>query len=218
MYSSLWLTPGFLISAVVTLAAGCYSYIYLPIQMRRAYRQSLLTLAQAVETKDTGALGHGERVADLVTAVAKEMHVPRRERRQMMYAAFLQDIGNVRVPSAVLNKTDRLTFTEFNMVKVHTDTGADMVAQVRFLRDVAPIIRYHHEAWDGNGYPKGLEGQEIPLGSRILAVCTAYDSMVHAKSYRARMSGEEATSMIRVLSGTKYDPEVVNIFLSVLKK
>lgn len=218
MNSSLWSSPEFIISGIITLAAGFYSYAYLPVQMRKAYRQSLLTLAQAVETKDTGAMGHGERVAWYVVEVAKEMKVNRRDRRKMEYAAFLQDIGNVRVPSAVLNKTDRLTLAEFNLVKKHTETGAAMVEQVRFLRNVAPIIRYHHEAWDGRGYPNGLGGQEIPLGSRILAVCTAYDSMVHSKAYRSRMSEEEAVSMIRALSGTKYDPEVVRVFLRVLKR
>ena len=218
MADSFWLSPAFLASAAFTAGLGCYSYVYLPIQMRRAYRQGLLTLARAVETKDTGSEGHGERVAAYVVAVAKEMGVPAKERLKMEYAAFLEDIGNVRVPHAILNKTSRLTKGEFDILKAHSVIGADMVEQVTFLRDIAPIIRHHHEAWDGSGYPDKISGRDIPLGARIVAVCTAYDSMVHARAYRARMTEERAIQEVRAGAGTKYDPAVIDVFLRVLRK
>lgn len=218
MANSFWLSPAFLLATFVTLAAGFYSYVYLPYQMRRSYRQSLLTLSRAVETKDVGAEGHGERVSSYVMDIAKEMKLPKKEIRRLEYAAFLQDIGNVRVPHAILNKRGRLTKEEFDILKAHTVIGAEMVEQVSFLRDIAPVIRHHHECWDGSGYPDGLKGEEIPLGSRILAVATAYDSMLCRKAYRGSKAEEQAVTELRSGSGTKWDPMVVEVFLKVLQK
>lgn len=218
MADSFWFSPAFLAAAALTLGAVCYSYFYLPAQMRRAYRQSLLTLARAVETKDTGSEGHGERVAEYVVAVAREMRLSAKERQKMGYAAFLQDIGNVRVPHAILNKPNNLKREEFDIVKTHAVMGADMVEHVKFLRDISPIIRHHHESWDGSGYPDQLTGNAIPLGARILAVCTTYDSMVHARAYRPQLDEETAIREVRAGAGAKYDPEVVNSFLRILKR
>jgi HD-GYP domain-containing protein (c-di-GMP phosphodiesterase class II) len=212
------ITPALIVSLLVTVIAGCYAYVYLPIAMRKAYRQSLRTLSRVVETKDTGAEGRGERVAAYAVQVAKELRVPAKERQKIEYAAFLQDIGNVRVPHKILNKTQALSPKEFEIVKQHTLVGAEMVGQVKFLSDIAPIIRHHHECWDGSGYPDGLKGKEIPLGSRILAVCTAYDSMTRERAFRHGMDKETAIRELRAGSGTKYDPEVVRAFLKVLKK
>lgn len=216
--SNILANPAVIISGLFTIVAGGYAYVYLPLVMRKAYRQGLLTLARAVETKDAGAEGHGERVAAYVIQVAKELRVPARERRRMEYAAFLQDIGNVRVPHRILNKAQALTEEEFEILKGHTLVGAEMVEQVKFLRDVAPIIRHHHERWNGSGYPDGLKGKEIPLGSRILAVCTAYDSMLRTRAYRPGMDDESAIRELRAGAGTVYDPDVVKAFLKVLKK
>ncbi len=218
MGDSFWLSPAFIIAATVTGAAVCYSYVYLPVQMRNAYRQGLLTLARAVETKDIGYLGHGERVAEYVVAVAKEMHVPTAEIRKMEYAAFLQDIGNVRVPHAILNKAEEPTPEEVEILRSHATIGAGIVEQVKFLCDISPIIRHHHEDWDGSGYPDGIAGEEIPIGARIIAACTAYDSMVHIRAYRPPMDEEEAIRQIRADAGAKYDPAVVDTFLRVLQK
>lgn len=218
MANSLLLSPAFIISAMATIFAGGYSYIYLPVQMRKAYRQSLLTLARAVETKDIGSEGHGERVAEFVVAVAREMRLTLKQIRQMEYAAFLEDIGNVRVPHAILNKVDPLTEEEFAILKNHTVIGAEVVEQVKFLRNISPIIRHHHEAWDGSGYPDGLKGKDIPLGARILSVCTAYEVMQRTRVYRDKLDESVAINEIRAGSGTKYDPDVVRALLKVLRK
>lgn len=218
MPTNILLSPAFITSAAITVAAGGYSYAYLPIQMRKAYRQSLMTLASAVETKDKGSIGHGGRVAELVMATAKEMRLSGKESMKIEYAAFLQDIGNVRVPHTILNTADSLTPEEFEIVKSHTRIGSEIVEQVKFLRDISPLVRYHHESWDGNGYPDGLKGDRIPLGSRIIAVCTAYDAMVHEKAYRPAIAEEEAIRAVRAGAGIKYDPAVVDAFLKALKK
>jgi HD-GYP domain-containing protein (c-di-GMP phosphodiesterase class II) len=218
MATNILLSPAFIVSAMITGGVGGYAYIYLPVQMRKAYRQSLLTLASAVETKDTSSIGHGRRVAELVMATARQMRLSRKEYTKMEYAAFLQDIGNVRVPHSILNATDSLTPEQFEIVRNHTLIGADIVEQITFLRDISPIIRHHHEYWDGAGYPAGLKGDQIPLGARIIAVCTAYDAMVHEKPYRPAIDEDEAIRSIRAAAGAKYDPAVVDAFLKALKK
>jgi HD-GYP domain-containing protein (c-di-GMP phosphodiesterase class II) len=211
-------STAFLVSAGITMVAAWYAYIYLPKQMQKAYRQSLLTLSRAVETKDPSAVGHGERVSTYMVAVAKEMRVQKSEILKMEYAALLQDIGNVRVPHQILNKAGRLTDEEFGILRGHTTIGFEILEQVKSLRDIAPIVKYHHEAWDGSGYPDGLRGEDVPLGARILAVCTAYDSMIHARAYRQQLDEETAVREIRAGAGTRYDPSVVDAFLQVLKR
>lgn len=218
MTNSVLLSPAFMIAVLITLAVACYTYIYLPTQMRRAYRQSLVTLARAAETKDIGSVGLGERVAEYAVAVAKEMNLPKGERTKIEYATFLQDIGNARVPHSILGKTENLTDEEFGIVHSHVRIGAEVVEQVKFLQDISPIIRHHHEAWDGSGYPDGLSGDKIPLGARIIAVCTAYDAMVHDRPYRPARDEEDAIRQIRHDAGTRYDPLVVDTFLRVLKR
>ena len=212
------LSPAVIVSVALTVAAGFYAYVYLPFQMRKAYRQSLQTLARAVETKDAGAEGHGERAAQYAVEVAAEMRLPAKDRLKIEHAAVLQGIGNVRVPYAILNKPGQLTAEEFDILKGHTLIGAEMVEQVKFLRDISPTIRHHHEAWDGSGYPDGLSGNEIPLGARILAVCTAFESMLHTRAYRSGLGVDRAISELRAEMGTKYDPAVITAFLKVLKK
>lgn len=211
-------TPAFQVAAVATIAAAVYSYAYLPLRMRLAYRQSLLTLARAVEAKDLKAAGHGERVAEYAIGIAKQMNLPAKMLRRMEYAAFLQDIGNVRVPYAILNKPGRLTKNEMKRLQTHTEVGTEIVEQVEFLKDISPMIRHHHEAWDGSGYPDGLGGDEIPLGARILAVATAFDSMSSERSYHSPMDEENAVRELKAGAGQKFDPAVVEAFLRVLQK
>ena len=218
MATDILLSPAFIASAVITGGVGGYAYVYLPVQMRKAYRQSLMTLASAVETKDRSSIGHGRRVAELVIATAKQMRLSRKEHTKMEYAALLQDIGNVRVPHSILNTSDSLTPEQFEIVRNHTLIGADIVEQITFLRHISPIIRHHHEFWDGSGYPNGLKGSRIPLGARIIAVCTAYDAMIHEKPYRAAIDQDETIRTIRAAAGVKYDPAVVDAFLKALKK
>ncbi len=208
----------YVLSLAATAAAAAYSYIYLPRRMRRAYRMSLLTLARAVEAKDLKAAGHGERVAALIADLARQMRLPKKLAKELEYAAFLQDVGNIRVPHAILNKPGPLTDEERTHLQSHTLIGAEIVEQVRFLKNISPVIRHHHEAWDGSGYPDGLKGEEIPIGARILAVATAYDSMTTERPYHDKMDEDAAIAEIRALRGLKYDPKVVESLLRVRQK
>lgn len=204
------------VSILLTIAALYISYKWLPDRMQNVYRQSLLTLSRAVEVKDTRSEGKGERIARYTVAVAEQMEIPRKLRPMMEYAAFLHDIGNVRVPHYLLNKTEPLTDKETETLQAQPVIGAEIVSQVKFLKDIAPILRHQYEAWDGSGYPDHLRGPDIPLGSRILAVCTAYDSMKHPRSGEAVLNEDERIVAIKSKSGVLYDPAVVDAFTTIL--
>jgi len=216
-----WLNAQVIVAAtagLVTIFCLYFSYRVLPRQMGRAYQDALNTLAAAVETKDSGTVGHARRVADYATAVARTFGVSGAELRRIEYAALLRDIGKVKIPHRVLNKTDPLTAEEWEIVKSHVALGAEMAASVPFLAHTADLIQHHHENWDGTGYPDGMAGEDIPLGSRILAVATDYDAMVSERPYHEPLSKQEAISSIRKGSGGKYDPKVVEIFLGFVER
>ena len=130
-------------------------------------------------------------------------------------AALLHDIGKVAIPSHILNKPDRLTAAEFEEMKRHVDVGADMLAQFSLQASVAPIVRAHHENWDGTGYLRGLQRRTIPLGARIVSVVDCFDALTSDRPYRARIPREEALQIVRSRQGTMYDPAVVDAFVRV---
>ena len=210
--------------AAVSMAAlfmsglGMYvSRVMLPAKMKRVYVKSITALAAAVETKDSGTVGHAKRIAELTVAVAGVMGIKGRELERIEYAALLRDIGKSVIPQAVLTKTTPLTRAEWEIVKSHTTLGADMVAAVPFLAATADYVRHHHECWDGSGYPHNLRGEQIPLGSRILAVTSDYDAMISQRPYHLHpMAPHRAMEEIRAGAGVKYDPAVVEAFVNVL--
>lgn len=208
------------IAAVAISISGFSLYVsrvVLPAKMKRAYLRSITALAAAVETKDSGTLGHAQRVADLTKAMARRMGMSGNDLDRIEYAALLRDIGKANIPQAILNKTGPLTDEEWTIVKDHAAQGAEMVGNVPFLADCADLIRHHHECWDGSGYPDGLKGEEIPLESRILALASDYDAMISTRPYHpAPLTVEQAIKEIRAGSGTRYDPAVVDVVLDIL--
>lgn len=214
------LDPGVALIGIAALSVSAISMyvsrVLLPAKMKRAYVKSITALAAAVETKDSGTAGHAQRVAELTVEVAKTLGIAGRELERIEYAALLRDIGKANIPQAVLTKTTPLTESEWATVQAHTMLGANMVAAVPFLADTADYVRHHHECWDGSGYPDELKGEQIPLGSRILAVTSDYDAMISERPYHAQpMVPEQAIEEIRAGSGVKYDPVVVEAFLAV---
>jgi len=207
---------GIMIAGLITAICLYFSYRVLPRHMGRAYQDALNTLAAAAETKDSGTVGHARRVADHAVSVASSMGVKGKELRRIEYAALLRDIGKVNVPHRLLNKADALTSEEWEIIKSHATLGAEMAATVPFLAQTADLVRHHHENWDGTGYPDGLAGEHIPLGSRILAVTTDYDAMISERPYHQPLTKEEAVRVMKEESGSKYDPKVVDTFLEIV--
>lgn len=169
-------------------------------------------LAMAIEAKDQGTHDHLFRVRSYVQEVAKAMNLSKLEMQALHTAAFLHDIGKLAVPEHIINKPGKLTPEEFEKMKIHPGVGADILERVRFPYPVVPIVRSHHEWWDGSGYPDGLKGEEIPIGARILTVVDCFDALVSDRPYRKGMPVEKALGIVKEMSGRQFDPRIVELF------
>ena len=169
-------------------------------------------LAMAIEAKDQETHDHLFRVRNYVEIVGKALHLSKVEMNALHTAALLHDIGKLAVPEHIINKPGRLTPEEFERMKIHPAVGADILERVKFPYPVVPIVRSHHEWWNGKGYPDGLKGDEIPIGARILTVVDCFDALTSDRPYRKGKSLDDAMTLVRSLSGTQFDPEVVDVF------
>jgi putative nucleotidyltransferase with HDIG domain len=168
-------------------------------------------LAMAIEAKDQNTHDHLFRVRTYVQEVARTMHLNEEELQALHTAAFLHDIGKLAVPEYIINKPGKLTPEEFEKMKIHPVVGAEILERVRFPYPVVPIVRSHHEWWNGAGYPDGLKGEEIPIGARVLTVVDCFDALVSDRPYRKAMLPEEAMAILKKMSGTQFDPAVVAV-------
>jgi diguanylate cyclase (GGDEF)-like protein/putative nucleotidyltransferase with HDIG domain len=174
------------------------------------------TLALAIDAKDHSTHGHARRVQVYAVSIAKSLGINNHEDLEALStAALLHDIGKLAIPEYILSKPGKLTDSEFAKMKSHVEIGANILEPIHFPYPVVPIIRYHHERLNGSGYPFGLKGHEIPLGSRILAVADTFDALTAQRTYRTPLNIGEAIALIRSEAGTCFDPEVVKAFLPV---
>ncbi|HSB08492.1 MAG TPA: HD domain-containing phosphohydrolase [Blastocatellia bacterium] len=178
--------------------------------------RTIEALAIAIDAKDEVTHNHVHRVQIYATGLARLFGLSDPEIEALKAGALLHDIGKLAVPDYILNKPDKLTPAEFEKMKVHTIVGADILSRVGFPYPVVPIVRHHHERWDGRGYPDGLRGAQIPMTARILTVVDCFDAVREDRQYRKAMTREQAIELIRSGSGTMYDPEVVRVFLEHL--
>jgi putative nucleotidyltransferase with HDIG domain len=187
-------------------------------KLNAAYLNSIKSLAQALEAKDRYTKGHSLRVSRLAVAIAEEMGLPQERIDNLKIAGLVHDIGKIGVSEFVLNKPAGLTDGEFNQVKKHCEIGARILKPLGGDDEIIAVVRSHHESYDGNGYPDGLQAGEIPLGARILAVADSYDAMTSERPYRPPVSAGEAADEIERHSDTKFDTDVVAAFFRVLEK
>jgi putative nucleotidyltransferase with HDIG domain len=189
------------------------------LELNRVFMSTIEALALAIDAKDQVTHGHIRRVQRYTMALAEALGVKdEKELDAIRAAALLHDTGKLAVPEYILNKPGPLTASEFERMKVHAAVGADILKSINFPYPVEPIVRHHHEAWDGSGYPKGLKGQEIPLGARILSVVDCYDALTSDRPYRPRMTRQQAEQELRDRRGKAYDPWVVDRFLEILDR
>ncbi|MEZ5284449.1 MAG: HD domain-containing phosphohydrolase [Vicinamibacterales bacterium] len=182
----------------------------------RLYLSTISALSTAIEAKDGVTSSHIHRVQHYAMGLAQALGVSDpMELKALEAAALLHDTGKLAVPERILNKPGRLTPAEFETMKRHVDVGADILSTIEFPYPVVPIVRAHHENWDGSGYPRGTSGEDIPLGARILTVVDCYDALTSDRPYRPALSDEEAMRIIMSMRGTKYDPRVVDVFARV---
>lgn len=182
------------------------------------YLATIKSLALAIDAKDQYTHQHIIRVQRYAVAVAEEMGLEGSEMEGVRTGALLHDIGKLGVPEYVLLKPGPLTAEEFEKVKKHPEIGASILDPVEFPWPVLPVVRHHHERWDGSGYPDGLAGEDIPLTARIMAVADVYDAVTSTRSYRRAWSHERAVELIRSEAGSHFDPKVVDAFLRVIDR
>jgi putative nucleotidyltransferase with HDIG domain len=186
-------------------------------RLQRAIFQSLLGLANALEAKDPYTRGHSTRVADLAGQLALRMSLSRPATEKIAQAALLHDLGKIGVPESILRKSSALTEQEWEVMRRHPVTGAQIVAPLEFFDDGALIVRHHHERLDGSGYPDGLSGEAIPLGARIVAVADVYDALTSRRPYRARLTHAEAIHVLRREAGRTLDGHLVALFVDMIE-
>ena len=186
-------------------------------EVEHLYQATIETLAVAVDAKDEVTHGHVRRVQRHTVALARALGVTEPiEIQAIEAAALLHDVGKLAVPDYVLNKPGALTQSEFAKIKLHVNAGATILSAVEFPYPVVPIVRGHHEQWNGRGYPDGLAGERIPIGARILAVVDCFDAVTSDRPYRRRMTDAEALAILQARSGTMYDPRVVHAFVALI--
>lgn len=166
-------------------------------------------LAAALEAKDHYTQGHSNRVADMSLVLSQKLNINGLELEQIHIAAHLHDIGKIGVPDYILNKVERLTPDEWEQIKQHPVIGYNILSNSTELKEVATIVLYHHERWDGKGYPNGLKNEEIPLGSRIIGICDAIDAMISSRPYREALTMKQILSELKLGSGSQFDPNIL---------
>ncbi len=180
-------------------------------EMAELHLRTIEALAVAIDAKDNTTHEHLRRVLLYVEAIGVEMKLPEPEMNALRAAGLLHDIGKLAVPEYIISKPGRLTEEEFEKMKIHTVVGAEILERVQFPYPVVPIVRSHHERWNGTGYPDGLKGTEIPVGARILALVDCFDALASDRQYRRALSPEEAIKVIRQESGKAFDPFIAGI-------
>ncbi|MDD6810816.1 MAG: diguanylate cyclase [Lachnospiraceae bacterium] len=180
--------------------------------------QAITTVANTIDAKDDYTKGHSLRVAYYSEALARKLGWSEEEIQNIHYIALLHDIGKIGVPDSVLNKPFKLTNVEFELIKNHTIMGAEILKDIKMFKDVSIGAKYHHERYDGRGYPEGLKGEEIPLVARIIGVVDSYDAMTSNRVYRKRLQDEVVKAELLKGKGTQFDPELIDKFMELLEE
>jgi putative nucleotidyltransferase with HDIG domain len=183
--------------------------------LERSYDITLEAMGNALDLRDEETEGHSRRVTAYTIALAQAMGLESEELRTISRGAFLHDIGKIATPDRILLKPGKLSKDEMTIMKQHCERGYEMVHKIPFLRDAAEIVYAHQERFDGQGYPRGLRGEEIPLGARIFAIADALDAMTSDRPYRRGTTFAAATAEIRQCAGQQFDPQIVEVFLAM---
>ncbi|MBI5873956.1 MAG: diguanylate cyclase [Candidatus Omnitrophica bacterium] len=186
------------------------------VRSERSILEAIYSLAKSIELRDRRTREHCDRMVEYAEKTARKVDMNEQEVDNVRRAAMLHDIGKIGISDAILLKPGRLTPEEYEAVKKHPVIGADIISVAGFLKDIVPLILGHHERWDGAGYPRGLRGEEIPLGARILAVVDVYEAVTSDRPYHKAISKQEAIKILKDGAGTQFDAHIVEVFLEVL--
>ena len=186
-------------------------------ELEFAYDATIEGWVRALGLKDKHTEGHSVRLAQLAMALAHELGIQGEDLIRLRRGALLHDIGKLGIPDAILNKVASLTEAEWEMMRLHTEYGLQVLGPIHFLQPAAEIAYCHHENWDGSGYPRGLKGENIPLRARVVSICNVYDALVSDQPYRKGWEKKNALRYVGEASGKQFDPEVVVAFMRLFR-
>ena len=186
-------------------------------KLEQAYLESIETLRYTVEAKDTYTRGHSDRVSEYSVLIGKTLNLPENEIRILQIGGLFHDIGKIGVPDIILQKESKLTDDEYSEIKNHPSIGAHILSTATIFKDIIPIVKHHHERYDGRGYPSQLKGEEIPYLARIAAIADSFDAMTSKRTYRDSLPLETVISEFKRCKGTQFDPELTDVFLDILE-
>lgn len=185
-------------------------------KLERAYMESIQTLRYTVEAKDTYTRGHSDRVSEFSVLIGKHLGLLETDLKTLQIGGLFHDIGKIGVPDSILLKEGKLTDDEYSEIKNHPTIGAHILSSATIFKDIIPIVKHHHEKYDGNGYPGKLKGEDIPYFARIAAVADTFDAMTSKRTYRDALPLEVVISEIERCKGTQFDPKIADVFLDIL--
>jgi putative two-component system response regulator len=184
----------------------------------QAYLETIKVLANAIEGRDQYTRGHVDRVTKYTIWLAEALRWPSESVRILEIGARLHDIGKIVVPDQILNKPSKLNEEEWKLMRRHPIVGAKMLDEISHLQEAIPYILYHHERWDGTGYPEGLKGRNIPVGARMLAIADVFDALTTPRPYHPAKTRETVYDLLRYEAGKHFDPDLVPIFIDLIDK
>lgn len=187
------------------------------LQIERAYLENIETLRYAVEVRNPYTRGHSERVSKYAVLIGGKMGLTESELKTLRIGGLFHDIGKIGTPDSILLKEGKLTDEEYARIKRHPLIGTEILSNARVFDDILPVVKYHHERFDGSGYPEQLKGDEIPLLARITAVADSFDAMSSRRTYRDKLEMEVIVQEIKNGKGTQFDPEIADVFIDVLE-
>lgn len=185
-------------------------------QLERAYLDMVQTLRYTVEAKDSYTRGHSDRVSEYSVLIGEKLGVPAEQIKTLRIGGLFHDIGKIGIPDSILLKPAKLTDEEYSQIKNHPSIGAHILGSAAIFQDIIPIVKHHHERYDGNGYPSKLKGEEIPYLARIAAVADTFDAMTSRRSYRGPIDVEHVKEEIKRCEGTQFDPQIAEVFIEIL--
>lgn len=185
-------------------------------EMKKAYVNTVKALSLAIEAKDKYTEGHSERVVEYAEKIARKLKFSESHVESLKISSLLHDIGKIGIRESILNKPGKLTDDEYSKIKEHPIIGANIIKGIDALRNSIDVVKYHHERYDGSGYPEGLKGESVPIDAYIIAIADAYDAMCSDRPYRKAMTKEEAMEIIRQERGKQFHPAVVDAFFDIL--
>ncbi len=185
-------------------------------KLEQSYMESIQTLRYTVEAKDTYTRGHSDRVSEYSVLIGKHLGLCSDDLKALQIGGLFHDVGKISVPDSILLKTDKLTDNEYSEIKNHPTIGSHILSTASIFHNIIPIVKHHHERYDGNGYPSKLKGLDIPYFARITAVADTFDAMTSRRTYRNALPVDTVIAEIQRCKGTQFDPDVADVFLDIL--